>query len=109
MDPNQQNITAPKQKMSKRTKIALWCLIGPTALYIVVFALFAIINLVLAGTVPASTGGNSENLFGETSIFASILNIILFVAGLIAFVTWLPGIIFGIVILTTKKSSQPQA
>ncbi len=92
MDPTQQAHVAPT-KMTGRTKLALWLLIGPTGLYVAVFTLFAVINYVFSTT---TTG------LGEASVIATIMNVILFLAGVVAFLTWLPGIITGIILLTTK-------
>ena len=68
----------------------LWLLIAPTALLIVTFLLYAIINFVFF-----SVGGND--------IARVILNVLLYIAGVIGVLTWLPGIIVGIVLLATRK------
>lgn len=109
MDPNPQLVAPKNNRISGRTKVALWCLIGPTGLFIVTFLLFAIVNWLLAGSGMVTAGTNSESLFNKPSMVTTISNIILFLAGLIAFLTWLPGVIIGIILLATKKPSSPQA
>jgi len=87
-------------KLGKRTKGALWALIAPTSLFIVTFILFAIINWIFNPTMWPTA--DTEALT-PTPIGFTIANIILFLAGTISVITWLPGIITGIVLLSTKK------
>ena len=89
-----------KTKMAGRTKAALWLMIGPTALIITVFILYAILNWLFGAAATTSTDGS---LFGTTSPGVVIANIMLFIAGTITVITWLPGMIIGIVLLATKK------
>ena len=86
--------TAPAVPTNNNRKIlALWLLIGPTALIIGSILLFAIVNFLFSSQL------------NEGSVIKSIINIILFLAGAISVVTWLPGIIAGIILLTTQKKS----
>lgn len=99
--PASQSNTRPTG-VSRRTKIALWLMIAPTALIIVVFMLFAILNFVFY--TPAAAPAEGE-LFTESpsSLFTTISNVILFVVGAISVTTFLPGLITGIVLLATRK------
>jgi hypothetical protein len=100
MDSTQQ--PTPQQqpnKMTSRTKLALWLMIGPTALAVVTFILFATINLISASLTSGSTS------FGETTPLQTVANILLFLTGGISFLTWLPGLIIGIVLLATKPQT----
>jgi hypothetical protein len=90
-----------KTKMAGRTKAALWLMIGPTALIITVFILYAILNW-LSGAAP-TTPVDDGSLFATPSAGVVIANVILFIAGAVTVITWLPGMIIGIVLLTTKK------
>jgi hypothetical protein len=78
-------------------KLALGLLIVPTAL----FVLSLVIGLIAAqvGNAPAQNG----ELFDEVSPVKQILNILTFSLAGIGFLTWLPGIIVGIILLTKKK------
>lgn len=87
---------------NKRKILALWLLIGPTALIVGSIILYAIANFILASTTPAPAEGE---MFGSQSPIQSIVNIILFAIGGISVMTWLPGIIIGIILLTTQKKS----
>ncbi len=111
-------------KMSTRTKAALWLLIGPTALYIVLIIAFAMVNWVFLSTPTTTTTycdtGYSvqEGIYGDgctttptdsVETVRAILNVILFLGGALAFISWLPGLIIGIVLLATapkNKSSE---
>lgn len=86
--------------MTKRTKGALWLLIGPTALLIATFILFAIVNWMSVAFAAPSVEGE---LFSETPIWASLINVVLFIVGTLSVVTWLPGLIVGIVLLASPK------
>jgi hypothetical protein len=106
--PQQQPIpitpsTAPKNR-SKRTVLALWLMIGPTTLIIVTFILFALLNWVFGATIPAPTSAEGE-LFAESStpLIITLGNVLLFLAGAISVITFLPGLIIGIVLLATRK------
>ena len=87
----------------KRTVLALWLMIGPTALIVVAILLYAIMNVMFAQATP--TG---DDLFAEQTAGQTIANVVLFIVGAISVITWLPGLITGIILLATKKApSQP--
>lgn len=79
-------------KPSKRTKLALWLLIAPTALIIVAILFYILANLILTAT----------GVIGSNSLTVSI-NITLYFLILIGSLAWLPGLITGIVLLATPK------
>ena len=108
MEPQQNNepVFTPAQPAahpttsakSKRTILALWLMIGPTALIVVSIILFAIANFIMALTMP-----QTSNTFAAQSVGQTIVNVILFIIGAVSVITWLPGMIIGIVLLATKK------
>ena len=108
MEPQQNNepVFTPAQPAahpttsakSKRTVLALWLMIGPTALIVVTILLYAIMNFMFAQAAPAG-----DDLFAEQTAGQTIANIILFIVGAISVMTWLPGLIIGIILLATKK------
>jgi hypothetical protein len=67
-------------------------LAGPTALWIVVGVLFAVSNYTLGYTYD-----------DETAIIRTALSVIGYLLAVVAFLTWLPGIIVGIILLVTRK------
>jgi heme/copper-type cytochrome/quinol oxidase subunit 2 len=82
----------------KRTVLALWLMIGPTALIVVSILLYAVANFIMAQTMP-----QSDAMFAESSVGETIVNVILFIIGAVSVITWLPGLIIGIILLATKK------
>lgn len=86
----------------KRKTLALWLLIGPTALIIASIILYAVVNFIVASTAPAPINGE---LFNTPSPLRMVTNVLLFLVGTVSVITWLPGIIIGIVLLTTEKKS----
>ena len=78
-------------KLNKRTIGAIWLLVGPSILLFLVFFLFAISNWFFA--ITGTTGSNS---------FTVIINVFLWLLGVIGLIAWLPGLILGIVLLATK-------
>ncbi|NCU29306.1 hypothetical protein EOM60_01705 [Candidatus Saccharibacteria bacterium] len=91
---NPQNITPDQVEQIKKSnkKKLIWglvCLLGPSALVIFSILLYAIANF-----AAISTG---------TSLYNPAVNILLYLVGIIAILTWLPGIIIGIVLLTQRQ------
>ncbi len=95
------NPQIPQSNNKKRAKLALWLMIAPTVLFAATFICYAIVNFVMFSTTP--TDVNSTELFATQNPVQSVLNVILFITGVISFLAWLPGIITGIVLLATKK------
>lgn len=85
-------MTAPK-KMTKRTKIALWLLITPTAMIVAGISLFAVASFILT----------SVDMLGSNTLTVT-LNVLLYFISLIGLLTWLPGLIIGIVLLATPPT-----
>lgn len=125
MDKNQYQPYQPqpvepykKKKVPKRTKLALWLILGPTMLLIVAFLGYFIVNFFF-GNAPQSTPEScienadfsrsvtsnetcQNDLLGNPSPVKTAFNIVLFLAGGIGVLTWLPGLVVGIVLLATR-------
>jgi small-conductance mechanosensitive channel len=97
---NQTAATAPAK--NTRKILALWLLIGPTALIVSSIILYAVVNLITASLTPAPADGA---LISQTPVLQSIINIILFLVGVVSVIAWLPGIIAGIILFATQKKS----
>ena len=100
--PEQISYTPEQQAAIRRSnKLKLtWgliCLIAPTALIIFSIIIYAIFNFVFS-SLDSSSGGS----YGSTS--DTIVNVLLFLMSSLAVLTWLPGIIVGIILLATRKS-----
>lgn len=64
------------------------CLVAPTALILLSIILYAIVQFVAGDSL---------------STVRTISNVILFLTGAVAVMTWLPGIIVGIILLATRR------
>ncbi|MDN5819463.1 MAG: hypothetical protein L0H38_01800 [bacterium] len=93
MEPQEINNIAPKQTKVNKRKLTwgLICLIGPTIIFIV-----GIMMLAVASSLPETGDGTLK----------TNLNITVYVCTLIAILTWLPGIIVGVILLATRKKRQ---
>lgn len=83
---------------TKLTVLAYALLLGPTILWAIAFFIFAVGNYML-GSLDMNAGGEFRNT-GPIQIFFNITGFL--IAGL-AFLTWLPGIIIGAVMLATQR------
>lgn len=91
---------------SKRKLLALWLLIGPTALTLGCVLLFALVNFIGGVVAPAPTAYAPESFsFGAPNAIGAIINVLLFCIGGIASVTFLPGLIIGTILLMTQKKA----
>ena len=101
--PTQSNEAIAKSN-KKKLIWGLICIIGPTALLIVSILLYAVINFFVA----QSGSPTIDEITGETarSTGQIIANVTLYLIGAATVVTWLPGIIGGIILLATRKPLQ---
>jgi hypothetical protein len=93
--PIEQQAVVPEKKRHKG--LALLLLIGPSVLLLVAIILSAVSNFAFSSTAP--TG---DNLFPESNPVHTIINTIVFLMGAVTVITWLPGIIIGIILLNKK-------
>ena len=94
--PQPQSIVQDSNK--KRRTWAFVCLFGPTALIIISVLLYALMNFFLGSATT-----NESDLLANPPVWKTIMNVVLFLVGAITVLTWLPGIIIGIVLLATPK------
>lgn len=114
----QTQIAALKRTNHLKLVWGLVCLIAPTALIIISLLFYAVFNFVFSTGAPSSTecptidgivqGANcfpaDDSLFGESNLARTITNVILFIVGVFSVLTWLPGIIVGIILIANRKS-----
>ena len=81
--------TQEPARMRTRTKIALLLMISPTALLFGTAILYALANLALADS--------------DAGAARTVINVFMYVVGVVSVLAWLPGLITGIVLLATKK------
>lgn len=90
-------------KTNKKKLIwGLICLLGPTLLLVITIFTYAVVNFLIADTAQSSS-----ELF-TTSPLGAIFNILMFLVGALVILTWLPGIIAGIVLLATRRKLPPR-
>lgn len=93
-----------RKKIAGRTILALWLILGPTVLIIFSFLIYAISNYI-TGSLPSDS---QNEMFATSSVPQTFLNIFLFGALGLGMLAWLPGLIAGIVLLTTRpKQNTP--
>lgn len=88
---------APIQTKSHK-KLALLLLIGPSALLVIGIILYTISNFIFSAVGPQPT---ADNLFPDNPA-RTIINTLLFLVSTVSILTWLPGIIIGIILLNKK-------
>jgi hypothetical protein len=86
------------KKQDGRKIAGILLVAGPTVLIVLSVMLYALVNFIFSSIPPSS-----DDLFSNTSPAQSIANIILFSLGTTGFITWLPALIIGIILLATRK------
>jgi len=110
--------TSPAQTSSvNKTKVkwGIVCLVAPTVLIFFALIIYAATSFMFSSMEPApnpiGTQCTNDPLAGvcapasnyEEPALRTIVNIIIFLVGAVATITWLPGIIIGIILLATSK------
>jgi hypothetical protein len=96
----EETVQTPFQELPKKSHkklLGLLLLIGPSALLLLSILLYSVANL-MANSQPTGT----DQLFPEPTPLLVVANIFLFIVGGISVITWLPGIIIGIILLNKK-------
>lgn len=94
-----QKVEASARDASKKSRNKLWglvLLIGPSALLILAILLYALTNLMM------NSQPETGDLFPQPTPLSTFTNIFLFLVGGLSVITWLPGIIIGIILLNKK-------
>ena len=112
------NDTEALRKSNKRKLTwGIICLVGPTVLIIAALLLYAVLNFLFfsaAAETPCPTditGGAcapKDELFAQPSPAQTIANVVLFLIGAVGTLSWLPGIIVGIILLASRKPDPQQ-
>jgi hypothetical protein len=85
---------------TRRRNIAIFALVAPSALFMLSLFTLAIINLIFNPTFWMK--GDTEPVY-STPFGITILNIFFLITGTIGFMSLLPGVITGILLLTRQK------
>jgi Na+/proline symporter len=96
IDPPYVQSMAPESRKKTKKRLALILIIAPTVFFVLAILIGTLSNLLF--DVPIGDDGTAQ-----VSISQTILNIITYVLFLITFITWLPGLIIGIILLTKQS------
>ncbi len=109
-------------KKKQSIKLPLFLMIAPIAGIILSIFLYAIVNFIFSGvtTEPATSSDMSlsdgasiaqgadasDDLYGETPIFKTIANIVLFLLGSVSMLAIVPCLVVGIIMLNRRRNPQ---
>lgn len=97
------NPTLPQQtEQQRRKKLLFWgvfCLVAPSVLFILGIILGLVSSIALSNTAAVEVEGE---LFASHSS-QPIINSIIFLLGALSVLTWLPGIIIGVILLVKRQ------
>lgn len=87
-------------------KLPIYLMVGPAALLVGAFLLYAITNAVAASMTTPSA---DPELFAQTPVLVTVINIFLFLAGAVSVITFLPCLIIGLVVLVQRLDRRKSA
>ena len=109
-------------KKKQSIKLPLFLMIAPIAGIILSIFLYAIVNFIFSGVttepvtssdISLSDGASiaqgsdvSDDLYGETPIFKTIANIVLFLLGSVSMLAIVPCLVVGIIMLNRRRNPQ---
>lgn len=73
-------------------------LVGPSTLFLLAVLLNAIVNFVVGSSQPSGT----DQLFPQPTPFSTVASVVTFIMAAMSIVTWIPGLIIGIIFLKKK-------
>lgn len=109
-----------KKQAETSLKLPIFLIIGPALGLVLSIILYAVINFIITsstGSTPdamspslsdgasVASGGDTE-LYGDSSIFRTVSNVVLFLLGSVSVLAFLPCLIFGIIILNKRRNVQ---
>ena len=106
MDPEQKQAGDFRRKrLTKRTKVAILLIIGPTLLIAISVILFGFVNLIFNPTFWPTPDTESIT---NTPLGITIVNVCFFVVGATGIISWLPGLIIGATLLLKHPKDSPK-
>jgi heme/copper-type cytochrome/quinol oxidase subunit 2 len=94
----------PKQIRATNKRRLIWgiiCLTAPTVLFVLTLLIYAIVNFIASST--SDTPANAETLVAVSSpAWVVVVNVVLYIFGAISVIAWIPGIVVGIVLLSSR-------
>lgn len=102
-------------------KLPIFLMIGPALGLVLSLILYAVINFMVASSAPEvstapslsdhagitqTVDDQSVELFGDSSIFRTTSNVLLFILGSVSMLAFVPCLIFGIITLNKRRNTQ---
>lgn len=112
-------------KKKQSLKLPIFLMVAPIAGIILSIFLYAIVNFIFSGLTTESTTGadmslsdgasiaqgaeSSSELYGETPIFKTVTNIVLFLLGSVSMLAIVPSLVIGIIMINRRRNSQVES
>ena len=112
-------------KKKQSLKLPIFLMAAPIAGIILSIFLYAIVNFIFSGLTTESTTGSdmslsdgasiaqgaesSSELYGETPIFKTVANIVLFLLGSVSMLAIVPCLVIGIIMINRRRNSQTES
>ena len=109
-----------KQKQS--LKLPIFLIVAPVAGILLSIIVYAIVNFIFASSVPETTTPSisegvsiaqgvdaSSDLYGETPIFQTVANVVLFLLGSVSLLAFVPCLVIGIIMINRRRGAQAES
>ncbi len=112
-------------KKKQSLKLPIFLMAAPIAGIILSIFLYAIVNFIFSGVTSEPTSGadmslsdgagiaqgaeSSSELYGETPIFKTVANIVLFLLGSVSMLAIVPCLVIGIIMINRRRNSQTES
>ena len=112
-------------KKKQSLKLPIFLMVAPIAGIILSIFLYAIVNFIFSGVTTESTPSadmslsdgasiaqgaeSSSELYGETPIFKTVANIVLFLLGYVSILAIVPCLVVGIIMINRRRDSRVES
>lgn len=112
-------------KKKQSLKLPIFLMVAPIAGIVLSVFLYAIVNFIFSGVTTEPTTGSgmslsdgasiaqgaesSSELYGETPIFKTIANVVLFLLGSVSVLAIIPCLVIGIIMLNRRRNPQVES
>ena len=112
-------------KKKQSIKLPIFLMIAPIAGIVLSIFLYAIVNFIFSGVTAELTTSSdmslsdgasiaqgidaSNDLYGETPIFKTVANIVLFLLGSVSMLAIVPCLVIGIIMINRRRNSQTES
>ena len=112
-------------KKKQGLKLPIFLMVAPIAGIILSIFLYAIVNFIFSGVTTEPTSGadmslsdgvgisqgaeSSSELYGETPIFKTVANIVLYLLGTVSMLAIVPCLVISIIMINRRRNSQVES